>query len=201
MCSPPLAAKSFPSMTIPANEVTQLLIDWRGGDAAALERLMPLVHGELRRLAAHYMRGERKGHTLQTSALVNEAYLKLADYKNIQWQNRAHFFAICAQAMRRILVDHARTRDYKKRGGGAQKVSLAEVAEVADEPGTDIVALDEALQSLAEIDPRKSQIVELRYFGGLTVEETAEVIGIAPITVIRDWNTAKAWLMREMTRE
>jgi RNA polymerase sigma factor (TIGR02999 family) len=188
-------------MTLSPKQVTELLIEWREGDENALDRLMPLVYQELRRMAAHYMRGEREGHTLQASALVNEAYLRLADHRNMQWQNRAHFFGVASQAMRRILVDHARTRGYQKRGGGAEKVALDEAMVVSAAPEADIVALDEALHELARFDERKSRIVELRYFGGLSVEETAEVLGVAPITVTRDWNTAKAWLLRELSNE
>ncbi|MBC7930810.1 MAG: sigma-70 family RNA polymerase sigma factor [Rubrivivax sp.] len=187
-------------MTLSPKQVTELLIEWREGDEAALDRLMPLVYEELRRMAAHYMRGEREGHTLQASALVNEAYLRLADHRNMQWEGRAHFFGVASQAMRRVLVDHARTRGYQKRGGGQEKIPLEDAAVVAAQPGSDIVALDEALKELARFDERKARIVELRYFGGLSVEETAEVLGVAPITVIRDWNTAKAWLLRELSK-
>ena len=181
-------------------QVTQLLLDWSGGDNDALNRLMPLVYQELKRMARYYMRRERPDHTLQTSALVNEAYIRLVDYKKMRWQDRAHFFAVAAQAMRRILVEHARGRTRAKRGGDARKVSLDEAATLADEKAADIVALDLALNSLAEFDPRKSQIVELRYFGGLNIEETAEVIGVSPATVKREWNTARIWLHREINR-
>jgi len=161
---------------------------------------MPLVYNELHRLAAHYMRGERPFHTLQTSALVNEAYMRLADHEDIEWQNRAHFFAVAAQAMRRILVDHVRRRDNQKHGGGpAQKVGLDDLMLVSEQPSVDVVALDNALKSLAEIDPRKSQLVELRFFGGLSIKETAEVLQVSPGTVMRDWTLAKAWLRREIT--
>lgn len=160
---------------------------------------MPLVYQELRRLARHYMRRERAGHTLQTSALVNEAYLKLVDHKGMRWQNRAHFYAVASQAMRRILVDHARSRHYAKRGGGAQMVELDEAATVARKQAADLVALDDALTALSAIDPRKSQVVEMRYFGGMSVEETAEVLGISGVTVMREWSTAKAWLLRAMS--
>jgi RNA polymerase sigma-70 factor (ECF subfamily) len=173
--------------------------DWRDGDRAALERLLPLVYGELHRMAAHYMHGERRGHTLQTSALVNEAYLRLADYRQMRWQDRAHFFAVAAQAMRRILVDHARRRGNQKRGGDVRKVSLDEALIVSDDRAAEVVALDDALARLAEIAPRKSQLVELRFFGGLGIEETAEVLQVSPGTVMRDWTLAKAWLRREMT--
>jgi RNA polymerase sigma-70 factor, ECF subfamily len=186
--------------TVSQQQISQLLLDWSAGDKAALDKLMPLVHEELRRLARHYMRRERQGHTLQTSALVNEAYLRLVDYQRMRWQDRAHFFAVAAQAMRRILVDHARSHVRNKRGGGAIKVALDEAATLADEQAAEMVALDEALTSLAEFDLRKSQIVELRYFGGLSIEETAEVLSISPVTVKRDWSTAKLWLHREISR-
>ena len=187
-------------MSTPSQNITKLLVDWRNGDQEALDQLMPLVYDELRRMANHYMRNERKGHTLQTSALVNEAYLRLVDHENIDWQNRSHFFGLAAQAMRRILVDHARSRNYQKRGGNAERVSLDQAANFAEERATELIALDEALQELAKLDPRKSRIVEMRYFGGLTGEETAEVLGISTATVARDWETAKAWLLRELSR-
>ncbi len=187
-------------MSASSQNITKLLLDWRNGDQTALDQLMPLVYEELRRMANHYMRNERKGHTLQTSALVNEAYLRLVDHENIEWQNRAHFFGVAAQAMRRILVDHARARNYQKRGGGAQQVSLDEAATLAGDRAAELIALDEALQELAKMDERKARVVELRYFGGLSVEETAEALGVSVPTVTRDWNTAKAWLMREMTK-
>jgi RNA polymerase sigma-70 factor (ECF subfamily) len=186
-------------MTSSSQNITKLLLDWRNGDQTALDQLMPLVYEELRRMANHYMRNERKGHTLQTSALVNEAYLRLLDHENIEWRNRAHFFGVAAQAMRRILVDHARTRNYDKRGGAAQHVSLDEAATLAGDRAAELIALDEALQELAKMDERKSCVVELRYFGGLSLEETAEVLGVSIPTVTRDWNTAKAWLLREMS--
>lgn len=160
--------------------------------------MTPVVYQELRRLAKRYMRGERAGHSLQTTALVNEAYMRLVDYKRMQWQNRAHFFAVSAQLMRRILVEHAR-RHNLKRGGGLQHVSLEEAAAVAGERAGDMVALDDAMNALARIDPRKVQVVEMRFFAGLSVEETAEVLKVSSITVMRDWSTAKAWLYREMT--
>jgi len=184
-----------------SQSVTQLLLDWRNGDQTALDRLMPLVYEELRRIAGHYMRNERQGHTLQTSALVNEAYLRLVDHENIAWQNRAHFFGLAAQAMRRILVDYARRRNYQKRGGAARQVSLGEAAMVTDEDAAEMIALDDALEELAKIDERKCRVVELRYFGGLSVEETAEALGVSIQTVGRDWSTAKAWLLREMSKE
>jgi RNA polymerase sigma factor (TIGR02999 family) len=183
-------------MAIPSpKEVTRLLVDWGNGDQAALDELMPLVYGELRRLAGRYMRRESPGHTLQTSALVNEAYLRLVDQKSVRWQNRAHFFGVAAQLMRRILVDHARSRLRAKRGGGAQIVSLAEQA-VMSEDVAEVIALDEAMKSLAEMDPRKSQIVEMKFFGGLTNEEVAEVLKVTSRTVEREWRKAKAWLNR-----
>jgi len=186
--------------TLSPEEVSQLLAAWSEGDQSALDRLVPLVHAELRRLAGHYMRRERPGHSLQTTALVNEAYLRLTDYKRMQWQSRAHFFAVSAQLMRRILVEHARSRRQLKRGGGAVRVSLEEAAVVSDEPLDSLVELDDALQGLAAIDRRKSQVVELRFFGGLSVEETAEVLKVSTITVLRDWSTAKAWLYRELNK-
>ncbi len=173
---------------------------WREGDRAALDEMMPLVHEELRRLAHHYMRRQRQDHTLQTSALINEAYLRLIDHKNMRWQNRAHFFAVSAQAMRRILVDHARARGYDKRGGGAQKVAFEEAMVVAEAKSAELIALDEALTDLAAVDARKGRIVELRYFGGLSVEETAEVIGVSAVTVMREWRSAKLWLMRALSK-
>ena len=181
--------------------VTQLLIEWRDGDDSALEKLIPVVHQELRRLAHYYMRRERSGHTLQTSALINEAYIRLVDHKGMRWQNRAHFYAVAAQAMRRVLIDYARSRGYMKRGGGAHMVALDEAANVAKKQAADLVALDDALTDLASFDPRKSKIVEMRYFGGMTVEETAEALALSPITIIRDWNTAKAWLLRAIGPE
>jgi RNA polymerase sigma-70 factor (ECF subfamily) len=178
--------------------VTRLLQAWGQGEDAALEELLPLVHQELRRLARRYMFGERPGHTLQTTGLVNEAYLRLVNSRKVNWQNRAHFFAISAQLMRRILVDYARTRGYQKRGGGVPKITLDEALMGPHERGRDIVALDDALNALADVDPRKSKVVELRFFGGLSVEETAEVLKVSPDTVMRDWRLAKAWLAREM---
>jgi RNA polymerase sigma factor (TIGR02999 family) len=183
------------------HEVSQLLRAWSSGDEAALQRLIPLVYEELHRIARRYMGRERKGHTLQTSALVNEAYLRLVDWKNVGWQNRAHFFAVSAQMMRRILVDFARNRHYLKRGGGALQVSLAEADGISLERGTDLVALDDALTSLAAVDKRKSEVVELRFFAGLSVEETAEVLKVSPDTVMRDWKLAKVWLLRELDRQ
>lgn len=185
-------------MTLSQNQVTQLLLDWGNGDKAALDKLVPVVYQELRRLAAYYMRRERPGHTLQTSALVNEAYMRLVDYSQMRWQSRAHFFAVAAQAMRRILVEHARKRHFAKRGGGAVKVSFDEAAIVSQEQAADLVALDDALTSLEAMDERKARIVELRYIGGLNIEETAEVLSISPATVQREWRAAKAWLYREI---
>jgi RNA polymerase sigma factor (TIGR02999 family) len=180
------------------HKITQLLQAWSDGNQDALDKLAPFVYGELHRLARYYMRGERRGHTLQTTELVNEAYLRLIDWKNVRWQNRAHFFGVAAQMMRRILVDFARSRRYAKRGGDGCRVSLSEAAVVSSEQGADFIALDEALQSLAAIDPRKARIVELRFFGGLSVEEAAEVLKISPRTVMRDWTLAQAWLYREL---
>ncbi len=189
-------------MTQPSSmEVSQLLFDWSHGDRSALDKLTPLVHEELHRLARGYMRRERPGHTLQTTALVNEAYLRLVDQREVRWQNRAHFFAIAAQAMRRILVDYARKRRYAKRGGGAIQVSLSEAIEVFQEREMDLAALDEALVSLAAIDPQQSQVVELRFFGGLSIEETAAVLKLSEDKVKREWRTAKAWLSQEMRQQ
>lgn len=178
------------------HDITQLLADWSSGDAAALARLMPLVYAELQRIAHGYLRQERMGHTLQTTDLVHEAYLKLVDQRRMQWQGRAHFFAIAATVMRRLLVDHARTCGRGKRGGGAVKLPIEVVAVVSDQRLEDLVALDEALRNLAAIDARKSRVVELRVFGGLSNEEMGEVLGVSPNTVMRDWNFAAAWLRR-----
>jgi RNA polymerase sigma-70 factor (ECF subfamily) len=177
-------------------QVTQLLVAWGGGDQSARDELMPLVYEELRRLAHHYISRERPGHTLQTSGLVNEAYLRLVDQKAIHWQDRAHFFGIAARLMRQILVDYARKRGYAKRQGDARRVPLDEAMIVSEERAADVVALDDALKTLAQIDPRQSQIVELRFFGGLSIEETADVLAVSPGTVKRDWTLAKAWLRR-----
>jgi RNA polymerase sigma factor (TIGR02999 family) len=182
-------------------EITQLLVNWANGDQTALDTLMPMVYAELHRLAHHYMKRERPGHTIQTTALVNEAYLKLIDQRKTRWQNRAQFFAISAQLMRRILVDHARSYAYVKRGGGLRKVSLGEVADLSRISPAEIVMLDEALAVLTEIDARQSQIVELRFFAGLTIKETAEVMGLSPATIKSEWRTARAWLFRHMTKE
>jgi len=185
-------------MTPSPHQITQLLKDWGNGDQAARDQLMPLVYDELRRMAHQHMRKERPGHTLQTSALVNEAFVRLVDQSEVEWQNRAHFFGIAAQMMRRILVDYARSRGYAKRGGDARQVSLDEVVIVSEERTAEVVALDDALKGLAEFDLRKSKIVELRFFGGLSIEETAEVLAVSPGTVMRDWTLAKAWLRKQI---
>lgn len=184
-----------------SKEITQLLTAWSDGDESALDRLAPLIHSELHRLAHHYMRRERPGHLLQTSALVNEAYVRLIDWKNVRWQNRAHFFAVAAQMMRRILVDFARESQYLKRGGGALQVSLSLAASFVMDRNTDLVALDEALTALAQVDARKVRVVEMRFFAGLSVEEVAEVLEVSKETVMRDWRLAKAWLLRELEGE
>jgi RNA polymerase sigma-70 factor (ECF subfamily) len=181
------------------HEITRLLAQWREGNQSALDELYPLVYDELHRLARRYMSRERKGHTLQTTALINEAYVRLIDQKNVPWANRSHFFAISAQIMRRILIDHARRNAYAKRGGGAQQVSLEEAATVVPNQSEEMLRLDEALKSLAEMDPRRSQVVELRYFGGLNNEEIAGVLHISENTVTRDWNMARAWLYQQLT--
>jgi RNA polymerase sigma factor (TIGR02999 family) len=188
-------------MTSSTHQITQLLKGWGNGDQAARDELIPLVYEELRRMAHQHMRKERPGHTLQTSALVHEAFVRLVDQREIQWQNRAHFFGIAAQMMRRVLVDHARSRHYAKRGGDARQVTLDEVAMVSAERAADVVALDDALIRFAAIDQRKSQIVELRFFGGLSIEETAAVLAVSAGTVMRDWTLAKAWLRREMSTD
>jgi RNA polymerase sigma factor (TIGR02999 family) len=180
--------------------VTQLLLAWSDGDNEALEKLMPLVYGELKLLAERRLRRERSGHTLEPTALVHEAYLKLIDQKQARWRNRAHFFAIAAQAMRRILVDHARARQSEKRGGGDQKLSFDEAIDVSDQRVNQMVALDDALEALAELDPQKSRVVELKYFGGLSLEEIAEALGVSRATVIREWRMAKAWLYGELNK-
>ncbi len=180
-------------------EVSQLLLAWSDGDQSALDRLTPIVYEELHRLARWHMRREHPGHSLQATALVNEAYMRLVDYKRMEWQNRAHFFAVSAQLMRRILVEHAR-RHNLKRGGGVQHIVFDEAAVVGEARAADLVALDDALNTLANIDPRKAQVIELRFFGGLSVAETAEVLKVSAVTVMRDWNTAKAWLYLELTK-
>ena len=180
------------------HEITQLLDAWSRGNQSALDELYPLVYDELHRLARRYMSRERKGHTLQTTALINEAYVRLVDQRSVHWANRSHFFAISAQIMRRILIDHARSHAYAKRGGGRQQVSLDETATLQVERAAELIKLDDALQSLAEIDPRRSRVVELRYFGGLSNEEIAETLKVSPNTVTRDWNMARAWLYQEL---
>ena len=185
----------------PAHEITQLLQAWSAGDEGALDKLMPQVYDELHRLAQRYMAHERPGHALQTTALVNEAYLRLVDVKQVNWQNRAHFFGVSAQLMRRILVDFARSHHALKRGGEGQDLSLEEAQVVSPERGADLVALDDALNALGAIDPRRSRVVELRFFGGLSVEETAEVLKVSPETVMHDWKLAKVWLLRELSRQ
>ena len=179
-------------------EISTLLQAWSSGDPFALEQLTPIVYGELRRLARHYLRSERVNITLQTTALVNEAYLKLVDFKRMRFKDRTHFFAVSAQLMRRILVDHARRRNLK-RGGGVQHISIEETNALAQERPTDLIMLDNAMHALARFDSRKAKVVELRFFGGLSVEETAEVLNVSPITIMRDWNSARAWLFREMS--
>lgn len=189
-------------MTTPSgHEITQLLLAWGRGDQQALERLVPLVYNELHRLAGRYMAQEQSGPTLQTTALVNELYLRLVDIRETTWENRAHFFAVCAQAMRHILIDLARSRRTLKRGGAAIRVSLEENPAVSREPGADLLAVDDALGRLAAFDARKSRVVELRFFGGLSVEETAEVLKVSPETVLRDWKLAKVWLLRELSSD
>jgi RNA polymerase sigma-70 factor (ECF subfamily) len=185
-------------MTLSTPGLTELLFDWQQGDQTALNRLTPLVYDELRRIAHRYVQRERNGHTLETTALVNEAYLRLAGQKKIEWQNRAHFFAVTAQVMRHILIDHARRRQYTKHGGDVRQVSLEEAEMMSQERAGELVALDEALDELAKLDPRKSRVVELRYFGGLGLEETADVLEVSVMTVRRDWRAAKAWLYRRM---
>ncbi len=187
--------------TTSPDHVTELLLAWGQGDGTALEQLMPLVYDELHRLAHRYLGGERPGHLLQTTALVNEAYLRLVDSSRVQWQNRAHFYAVSAQLMRRVLVDFARARNYQKRGGAALQVSLDEALVGSTERSADLVVLDDALNALAQTDERASRVVELRFFGGLSIEETAEALKISPETVKRDWQWAKAWLLREISGE
>ena len=182
-------------------QVTNLLVAWGNGDEAAFEQLVPLVHAELRRIARRQMRHERMGHTLQPSALINEAYLRLIDIRQVQWQDRAHFFAMSSRVMRRVLVDCARARGYQKRGAGAQRVTLIEEQIPSAEPATDLLALDEALEELGAFDARKSQVVEMRYFGGLSIEETAEALGVSTRTVKRDWEIAKLWLRRKLRKD
>lgn len=184
-----------------SHEVTRLLKAWSGGNEEALEKLTPLVYRQLHEIAQRYMAGERAGNMLQTTALVNEAYLRLVDCGKVNWQDRAHFFAVSAQLMRRILIDFARSRGYLKRGGAVPHISLEEVPSVCDEPDVNLVSLDDALKALAAVDERKSKVVELKFFGGLSVEETAEVLHVSSDTVIRDWRLAKIWLLRELSHE
>jgi RNA polymerase sigma factor (TIGR02999 family) len=183
--------------TLTSDNLTALLVEWREGDEAALNRLMPLVYDQLRRIAHRYVQRERDGHTLQTSALINEAYLRLAD-QEVAWQNRSHFFAVTARVMRHILIDHARRRRYAKHGGEARQVPIEEASAMSLERAAELIALEEALDELAKLDQRKSRVVELRYFGGLSLEETAEVLDISLMTVRRDWRAAKAWLYRQL---
>ncbi len=183
------------------HEITHLLRAWSSGDEGALEQLTPLVYGQLHRLAHSYMSREQPGQTLQTTALVHEVYLKLVDVENVEWQNRAHFYGLCARLMRRILIDFARSRNYQKRGGQIPHIELEEAATVSAVVGSELVAVDEALKQLAAVDARKSEVVELRFFGGLTVEETAAALGVSSETVMRDWKLAKAWLLRELSHE
>ena len=197
--------ESRPMMTVNADDLTGLLIEWGQGNKGALDRLTPLVYDEIRRIAHRYVQREREGQTLQTTALVNEAYLRLAGSANIAWQNRAHFYAVTAQVMRRILIDHARRRQYVKHGGETERVPLevaiSEVGLMSQPRAAELLALDEALDELARLDPRKSRVVELRYFGGLSLEETAKVLEVSPMTVRRDWRAAKAWLYKAVKSE
>jgi len=188
-------------MAAAQQEITYLLLKWSKGDEAALDELIPVVYPELRRMARRYMGRENSQHTLQTSALINEAYLRLVDQQAVEWQDRAHFFAVSAQVMRHILIDHARKSHFAKRGGGATHIALDDVAVMKKERATEFIALDDALKGLAEIDPRKCRIVELRFFGGLTVEETAEVMKLSAITIKREWRAARAWLFREISAD
>jgi RNA polymerase sigma factor (TIGR02999 family) len=189
------------SAVITNQAVTQLLVSWSDGDRAALEQLTPLVYDELRRLASRYLRNERPGHTLQSTELVHEAYMRLVDQRHVRWQSRAHFFGIAAQMIRRILVDHARRRQAAKRGAAPVKLSLDDVVAATGPRDLDLVALDEALENLARLDPQQSRVVEMRFFAGLSIDETAEVMRISPATVKRDWTTAKAWLYRDLSRK
>lgn len=186
--------------TASPQEVTRLLLDWRGGDRAALDQLLPLVYHELHQQAARYLRRERPDHTLQATALVHEAYLQLVDQAQVNWQNRAHFFGAAAQAMRRILVDSARAHQAEKRGAGEDQLPLDEAIGISDKRSADLIALDDALQTLAQMDVQQCRVVELRYFGGLSIEETAEALGISPATVKREWNSAKVWLHHEIKK-
>ena len=188
-------------MSVASHEITQLLLAWNEGDRKALDRLVPLVETELRRLARSYMRRERATHTLQTTALINEAYVRLIDTHNVQWQSRAHFYGIAAQLMRRILVDFARRRKYHKRGGGNHQITFNEAFAVTDAADPNVLALDEALNELGLVDERKAHVVELRFFGGLTEKETAAALNVSPETVRRDWRLAKSWLLRQLSRK
>jgi RNA polymerase sigma-70 factor (ECF subfamily) len=192
--------KLEPTANLKREQVTVLLQAWSNGDPSAPEKLTPLIYSELRRLARRSMRRENPQHTLETGALINEAYLRLADWKNARWENRAHFYGVASQIMRRVLVDYARSRSFQKRGGGARPVSIDEAIVPLPNQAPDVLALDEALERLAKLDSRKSRVVELRFFAGLSVEETAGVLNVSPFTVIRDWNFAKAWLHREIRR-
>ena len=186
-------------MVEPSHEITQLLVAWSDGDQVALTKLIPLVESELRRLARTYMSRERIDHTLQTTALINEAYVKLINASDVKWQNRAHFFGIAARVMRRVLVDFARQRNFRKRGGGSHQISFDEALAISDADHPDLLALDEALTALAKVDDRKARIVEMRFFGGLTEKETAAALDVSPETVRRDWRLAKAWLLRQLS--
>jgi len=186
-------------MASSSTDLTGLLQAWRQGDEEALRRLTPLVYSEMRKAARHYMAGERPGHSLQTTALINEVYLRLVGVRKVSWQNRAHFLAVCARLMRRVLTDYARSRDYQKRGGGLVRVDLSEAPAPVAKLNPDLADLDEAMNKLATVDERKSQVVELRFFGGLDVKETAEVLKVSPETVMRDWKIAQAWLLRELS--
>lgn len=200
--SPAYIAQATPegsTVTPSTHEITQLLVAWNNGDAVALDQLMPLVHTELHRIARRYMAAERPGHILQTTALINEAYLRLIDWKNVEWQNRAHFFGLAAQVMRHILVDFARAQAREKRGGGGLKVSLSKAADIDTEQSADLVALDDALRALEKLDPRQARVVELRFFAGLSLEETGEALKVSVGTVRRDWSLAEAWLYRELS--
>jgi len=196
-----MAGELSEGQSVSPEEVTRLLQAWKAGDEGALERLMPLVYDELHRLARRYMAGEQTGHPLQTTALVHEVYLRLVDANTIDWQNRAHFYAICARLMRRILIDFARSRNYQKRGPNFAHIQLEEAATLSASVGSELLAVDEALKQLATIDTRKSEVVEMRFFGGLTVEEIAASLSVSPETVMRDWKLAKAWLQRELSHE
>ena len=196
-----MAGEPHETEPVSTHEVTHLLQAWRAGDDGALEQLMPLVYDELHRLARRYMAAEQSGHTLQATALVHEAYLRLVDAKSIDWQNRAHFYAVCARLMRRILVDFARSRNYQKRGADFAHIQLVEAATVSAVVGSELLAVDDALKQLAAVDTRKSEVVELRFYGGLTTEEIAAVLHVSPETVMRDWKLAKAWLLRELSHE